>query len=70
VCYPVAQSVPEAEHAIQHAGQEYAVIVEGPLSTQIGFEQSRADQAGAPGAPRLAHEPPYSSSSLHAAAPV
>ena len=39
VCYPVGQSVPEAEHAIQHTGQEYAVIVEGALSTQIGFEQ-------------------------------
>jgi transcriptional regulator with XRE-family HTH domain len=39
VCYPVGQSLPEAEHAIQHTGQEYAVIVEGALSTQIGFEQ-------------------------------
>jgi transcriptional regulator with XRE-family HTH domain len=39
VCYPVGQSVPEAEHAIQHTGQEYAVIIEGALSTQIGFEQ-------------------------------
>jgi transcriptional regulator with XRE-family HTH domain len=39
VCYPVGQSVPEAEHAIQHTGQEYAVIVEGALSTQIGFER-------------------------------
>lgn len=39
VCYPVGQRVPEAEHAIQHTGQEYAVIVEGALSTQIGFEQ-------------------------------
>jgi len=39
VCYPAGQSVPEAEHAIQHTGQEYAVIIEGALSTQIGFEQ-------------------------------
>jgi transcriptional regulator with XRE-family HTH domain len=39
VCYPVGQSVPQAEHAIQHTGQEYAVIIEGALSTQIGFEQ-------------------------------
>ena len=39
VCYPFGQSVPEAEHAIQHTGQEYAVIIEGALSTQIGFEQ-------------------------------
>ena len=39
VCYPVGQSVLEAEHAIQHTGQEYAVIIEGALSTQIGFEQ-------------------------------
>jgi transcriptional regulator with XRE-family HTH domain len=39
VCYPVGQSVPDAEHAIQHTGQEYAVIIEGALSTQIGFEQ-------------------------------
>jgi len=39
VCYPVGQSVPEAGHAIQHTGQEYAVIIEGALSTQIGFEQ-------------------------------
>jgi transcriptional regulator with XRE-family HTH domain len=39
VCYPVGQTVPEAEHAIQHTGQEYAVIIEGALSTQIGFEQ-------------------------------
>jgi transcriptional regulator with XRE-family HTH domain len=39
VCYGVGQSVPEAEHAIQHTGQEYAVIIEGALSTQIGFEQ-------------------------------
>ena len=39
VCYPVGQSVPEAEHAIQHTGQEYAVIIEGALTTQIGFEQ-------------------------------
>ena len=31
--------MPEAEHAIQHTGQEYAVIIEGALSTQIGFEQ-------------------------------
>ncbi len=36
VCYPVGQSVPEAEHAIQHTGQEYVVIIEGALSTQIG----------------------------------
>lgn len=39
VCYPVGQSVPEAGHAIQHTGQEYAVIIEGALSTEIGFEQ-------------------------------
>jgi transcriptional regulator with XRE-family HTH domain len=39
VCYPVGQSVPEAGHAIQHTGQEYAVIIEGALSIQIGFEQ-------------------------------
>jgi transcriptional regulator with XRE-family HTH domain len=39
VCYPVGQGVPEAEHAIQHTGQEYAVVIEGALSTQIGFEQ-------------------------------
>ena len=39
VCYGVGERVPEAEHAIQHTGQEYAVIVEGALSTQIGFEQ-------------------------------
>ena len=39
VCYPVGQNVPEAEHAIQHTGQEYAVVIEGALSTQIGFEQ-------------------------------
>jgi transcriptional regulator with XRE-family HTH domain len=38
VCYGVGQSAPEAEHAIQHTGQEYAVIIEGALSTQIGFE--------------------------------
>ena len=38
VCYGVGQSVPDAEHAIQHTGQEYAVIIEGALSTQIGFE--------------------------------
>lgn len=39
VCYPVGQSVPDAGHAIQHTGQEYAVIIEGALSVQIGFEQ-------------------------------
>jgi transcriptional regulator with XRE-family HTH domain len=39
VCYGVGQSVPEAEHAIQHTGQEYAVIIEGTLSTQIGFDR-------------------------------
>ena len=39
VCYPVGQSVPEGEHAIQHTGQEYAVLIEGALSVQIGFEQ-------------------------------
>ena len=39
VCYGVGQRVPEAEHAIQHNGQEYAVIIEGALSTQIGFER-------------------------------
>jgi transcriptional regulator with XRE-family HTH domain len=38
VCYRVGQSVPDAEHAIQHTGQEYAVIIEGALSTQIGFD--------------------------------
>ncbi len=44
VCYPVGQSVPEAEHAIQHTGQEYAVIVEGALSAQIGFERYVLDE--------------------------
>jgi transcriptional regulator with XRE-family HTH domain len=39
VCYGAGQSAPEAEHAIQHNGQEYAVIIEGALSTQIGFER-------------------------------
>jgi transcriptional regulator with XRE-family HTH domain len=39
VCYGVGESVPEAEHAIQHTGQEYAVIIEGTLSTQIGFDR-------------------------------
>jgi transcriptional regulator with XRE-family HTH domain len=39
VCYSVEQSAPAAEHAIQHNGQEYAVIIEGALSTQIGFER-------------------------------
>jgi transcriptional regulator with XRE-family HTH domain len=39
VCYGVGESAPEAEHAIQHNGQEYAVIIEGALSTQIGFER-------------------------------
>jgi len=39
VCYGVGQGAPEAEHAIQHTGQEYAVIIEGALSTQIGFER-------------------------------
>ncbi len=39
VCYGVGESVPEAEHAIQHTGQEYAVIIEGALSTQIGFDR-------------------------------
>ncbi|HTX25418.1 MAG TPA: cupin domain-containing protein [Streptosporangiaceae bacterium] len=39
VCYGVGQSAPEAEHAIQHNGQEYAVIIEGALFTQIGFER-------------------------------
>jgi transcriptional regulator with XRE-family HTH domain len=39
VCYGVGERVPEAEHAIQHTGQEYAVIIEGALSTQIGFDR-------------------------------
>ncbi|MGH9102074.1 MAG: cupin domain-containing protein [Acidimicrobiales bacterium] len=39
VCYEPGAGIPEAEHAIQHNGREYAVVVEGTLSVQIGFEQ-------------------------------
>ena len=49
VCYPVGQSVPEAEHAIQHTGQEYAVIVEGRA---VDPDRLRAVR---PGGGRLAH---------------
>jgi len=39
VFYEVGGGSPGSERAIQHNGRDYAVIIEGELSAQVGFER-------------------------------
>jgi transcriptional regulator with XRE-family HTH domain len=39
VFYEVGGGSPDSERAIQHNGRDYAVIIEGELTAQIGFEK-------------------------------
>lgn len=39
VFYDAGGGSPESERAIQHNGRDYAVIVDGELSAQVGFER-------------------------------
>jgi transcriptional regulator with XRE-family HTH domain len=39
VFYEVGGGSPGSERAIQHNGRDYAVIIEGDLSAQVGFER-------------------------------
>jgi transcriptional regulator with XRE-family HTH domain len=39
VFYEVGGGSPDSERAIQHNGRDYAVIIEGCLSVQVGFER-------------------------------
>ncbi len=39
VIYPARERLPRDQHAIQHAGRDYAVLLQGLLSVQVGFEK-------------------------------